>query len=127
VSRRSRAGVAAQARGIGAESRVCHALEQEGWVVLLRRARTACGEIDIVAELPRAALIAFVEVKARASLCDAACALSRKQRNRLAGAAEILLGQNPHWSTRDLRFDLVLLDRAGRMRRIADAFRAEDP
>ena len=56
-------GMAAQARGVGAESRVCRVLEGQGWVVLLKRARTACGEIDIVAELPEAGLIAFIEVK----------------------------------------------------------------
>ena len=93
--------------------------------MLLRRARTRRGEIDIVAELPAAAMIAFVEVKARASFTDAAMALSAAQRARLLGAAEILLGRHPDWATRSLRFDLVLLDGAGRMRRIADAFRLE--
>ena len=93
--------------------------------MLRRRARTLRGEIDIVAELPPACLIAFIEVKARASFGDAATCLSAAQRARLLGAAEILLGQHPEWAECSLRFDLVLLDGAGRMRRIADAFRAE--
>lgn len=101
-------------------------LERQGWVVLLRRARTACGEIDIVAELPEAELIAFIEVKARASLGAAACALSALQRERLLGAAEILLDRHPQWIRRNLRFDLILLDGAGCMRRITDAFRIGD-
>ena len=118
--------MAAQAQGIFAESQVCAALEREGWVVLMRRARTPCGEIDIVAELPARTLIAFVEVKTRPSLADAAAAVSRAQRTRLLGAAGILLARNPDWSARSLRFDLVLVDGAGRMRRIADAFRVGD-
>ncbi|WP_428390652.1 YraN family protein [Lichenicoccus sp.] len=121
-SRRRRA----QARGVGAESLVCQALARDGWTILLRRARTACGEIDIVASLPKAALIAFVEVKARAYLCDAACALSLAQRRRLIAAAGVLLAQHPEWAGCHLRFDLVLLDHAGQIRRIADAFRIGD-
>ena len=123
MSTRSRAGQAAQARGVGAESRVCRALERDGWTVLRRRARTGCGEIDIVARLAAADLIAFIEVKARARLQDAAYALPATQRRRLIAAAEALLGQHPDWAQGHLRFDLVLLDEAGRMRRIADAFR----
>ena len=114
-----------------AESRVCRVLEAEGWTVLLRRARTACGEIDIVAELPpgelRAGLIAFIEVKSRAVFRAAAHALTVRQRQRLIGAAEILLRDHPHWGGSDLRFDLFLLDGTGAMRRIADAFRLGDP
>ncbi len=130
VARRSR-GTAAQARGLFAETRVCRALEAEGWTVLLRRARTGCGEIDIVAELPRPApeggLIAFIEVKSRTALGAAAHALTARQRQRLIDAAEILLQRHPRWSGSSLRFDLVLLDEGGRMRRIADAFRLGDP
>src|ERR1700712_2542139 len=110
-SRRNQAqiqGTSAQARGVDAENRVCALLEQQGWLVLLRRARTACGEIDIVAELRDAALIAFIEVKSRAVLSDAACAVSSRQRIRLVDTAEILLGRYPEWSGRSFRFDLVL-------------------
>ncbi len=130
VARRSR-GLVSQARGLFAEERVCHALEAEGWTVLLRRARTACGEIDIVAELPQAApglaLIAFIEVKSRPTFAAAAQALTARQRQRLLGAAEVLLQRYPQWSDSPLRFDLVLLDGTGRLRRIADAFRIGDP
>lgn len=101
-------------------------LQRDGWSVLLRRARTPCGEIDIVAESPDTGLIAFIEVKSRATLGEAARALSAGQRARLLGAAEILLDRHPNWAGRGLRFDLILLDGDGRMRRIADAFRIGD-
>ena len=46
----------------------------KGYRILARRYRTPHGEIDIVAR--RQQLIAFVEVKARASLDDAAYAVT---------------------------------------------------
>ena len=123
---RSRTGRVAQQRGVGAENRVCRALEREGWTVLYRRVRTGCGEIDIVANLSGAALIAFIEVKARRRLGEAAGALTAAQRARLLAAAAILLGRHPEWSDCTLRFDLVVLDDAGHMHRLADAFRIGD-
>ena len=119
-------GIAAQARGVAAESRICGILEQDGWTVLLRRVRTACGEIDIVAELPDARLIAFIEVKARTTLSEAAGAVSARQRLRLLRSAGILIDRHPQWSGHGFRFDVILMDGSGRARRIADAFRIGD-
>ncbi|TLU74273.1 YraN family protein [Lichenicoccus roseus] len=125
VARRTQ-GTVAQMRGTAIENQVCLALQRRGWAVLQRRAATCCGEIDIVAEHPPSNLIAFIEVKSRATLSDAACALSRCQRARLIAAAGILLSQHPEWGDRGIRFDLVAVDGAGRMRRITDAFRIGD-
>lgn len=111
-----------------AEEAACAALQRDGWTVLARRARTAAGEIDIVAERAgpdEPALLAFVEVKARPVLTEAAAALSARQQARLLLAAEILLGLNPAWGRGGIRFDLLLVDAGGRVRRIADAFRQE--
>lgn len=94
----------------------------------MRRARTGAGEIDIVAEQRLAhapSLLAFIEVKARPLLSDAAAALSSRQQARLLTAAEILLGLNADWTHDGIRFDLLLVDAAGTVRRIADAFRRE--
>lgn len=113
----------AHADGLAAEQAACAALEVEGWTILARRARTPAGEIDIVAE--RQGLLAFIEVKRRASLAGAAVALSPRQRARLLAAAEILLAANPDWGRAGIRFDVLLVDAAGRLRRIADAFRDE--
>jgi putative endonuclease len=115
---------AAEARGRAAEDRAAAALEAEGWVVLARRVRTAAGELDLVAE--RAGLLAFVEVKARPRLAEAAFALVPRQRARLAAAAEAWLAANPGRGSAGMRFDVLLVDAAGRVRRIADAFRVGD-
>lgn len=112
------------ARGLAAERAACAALERDGWAILLRRLRTEAGEIDVVAE--RDGLLAIVEVKARPTLAGAAAALSPRQRARLLAAAEIVLGQHPAWGVNGVRFDLLLVDAAGRVRRIADAFRLEN-
>ena len=120
---RSTRGRRAQVSGIDAEALACAALARDGWTVLGQRLRTAAGEIDVVAE--RAGLVAFVEVKQRATLSDAAYALAPRQRRRLIAAAEILLGENPGWGLEGVRFDVLLVDGAGSVRRITDAFRAE--
>lgn len=114
---------AADARGRHAEERAAAALQAEGWQVLARRARTPAGELDLVAE--RAGLLAFVEVKARATLGEAAFALGAAQRARLLRAAEWWLGANPARGAAGVRFDVMLVDAAGRVRRVADAFRLE--
>lgn len=120
---RAARGRAAQARGITAEQAACTALERDGWAVLARRLRTAAGEIDVVAE--RDGLLAFIEVKARADLLTAAAALGPRQRARLLAAGEIALAENPGWGRAGVRFDVLLVDGAGRVRRVADAFRSE--
>lgn len=116
-------GRTAQALGVDAEAAAATALEHDGWLIRARRLRTEAGEIDMVAE--RDGLIAFIEVKARPTLIDAAWALGARQRARLLAAAEIALAQNPAWGRAGVRFDVILVDAAGLVRRVADAFRAE--
>jgi len=65
-------------------------------------------------------------VKARPTLAEAAAALSARQRLRLLGAAEQLLAEHPGWGRRGVRFDVLLVDATGTVRRIADAFRVEE-
>lgn len=112
---------AAEARGRYAETLVESRLRAEGWQALARRCRTPAGEIDLVME--REGLLAFIEVKRRASLLEAAHALSGRQRGRLWAAAECWCAANPGHGAAGIRFDLLLVDDEGRMRRIADAFR----
>jgi putative endonuclease len=120
---RSRRGQEADRKGRSAEAAAQLALERDGWIVLACRLRTPAGEIDMVAE--KDGLLAIVEVKARPTLADAAVALSPRQQARLVGAADIILANNPGWGIAGVRFDLLLVDAAGRVRRIADAFRGD--
>ncbi len=122
TARRKRGG-RAHALGVDAETAACASLEHNGWVVLARRVRTEAGEVDIVAE--KLGLLAIIEVKARPTLADAAAALGRKQQLRLLAAAEILLAANPAWGCDGVRFDVLVVDAGGRVRRIVDAFRQE--
>ena len=110
--------------GIEAEAAACSALARDGWTVLGQRLRTEAGEIDIVAATTD--ILAIVEVKARPTLADAALALGSRQRERLLAAAEIVLAQHPDWARAGMRFDLLVVDAAGVVRRIADAFRLEN-
>jgi putative endonuclease len=113
---------ASEKRGREAESRAATALAAEGFVELDRRARTPAGEIDLVVE--REGLLVFVEVKARPTLSDAAWALGPRQRARLLAAAEAWMAAHPQHGAAGVRFDVLLVDGAGQVRRIADAFRA---
>lgn len=114
-------GRARYLRGQAAEARTVAVLEADGWEIKARRVRTEAGEIDVIAE--KAGLLVFVEVKARAKLGVAAEALSERQRRRLMGAAEIVLARHPTWGAAGVRFDLIVVDEKGRIRRIRDAFR----
>ena len=66
-------------------------LRLKGWRILAMRARTPVGEVDLVAR--RGRVLAFVEVKARASEADAALALDDYRLRRVARAAEALLAR----------------------------------
>jgi putative endonuclease len=78
----------AEKRGRGAEALACWYLRLRGWQILARRARVPGGEVDIVAR--RGRILAFVEVKARASEEAAAMALDDWRLRRVAVAAERL-------------------------------------
>ena len=119
---RAARGGASQRSGVAAEAAAEAALVQDGWLILARRLRTAAGEIDLVAD--RAGLLAFIEVKRRTTLAGAAVALGVRQQARLLAAAEIVLAEHPDWGSAGVRFDVLLVDATGQVRRITDAFRA---
>lgn len=106
--------------GISAESRAAAYLVAKGYRILARRWRCPLGEIDIVAA--RRHTLIFVEVKARNSLDEAAESVTPRQRQRIAGAAEVWLAQNPHIAFQDCRFDAVLVAPGKIPRHIQAAF-----
>jgi putative endonuclease len=117
-------GQAAYVSGVAAEDTACAALVADGWTIHARRLRTKAGEVDAVAE--KDGVLAIIEVKARPTLAQAAIALTVRQQTRLLGACEIILGENPDWGANGVRFDVLVVNPAGQVRRIADAFRLGD-
>jgi putative endonuclease len=89
--------------GLSAETQAAAFLIAKGYRILARRFRTPHGEIDIVAR--RRNLLAFVEVKARTSLDEAAYAVTQRQQARIIAAAQIWLMAHPEHEAYDLRFD----------------------
>ena len=101
------ARIAAFRTGLSAEARAAVFLIANGYRILARRFRTPYGEIDIVAR--RLNLLAFIEVKARASLDDAAYAVTQRQQRRIIDAAQAWLMAHPEHAEFDLRFDAILI------------------
>ena len=78
----------AERGGRRAETLAAWWLRLKGWRIIATRARTPVGEVDLVAR--RAKVLAFVEVKARASDGEAALSLDDYRLRRVARAAEAL-------------------------------------
>ena len=114
--------LAAFRTGVSAESRAAALLIAKGYRILARRFRTPYGEIDIVAR--RRDLLAFVEVKARASLDEAAYAVTPRQQARIIAAAQAWLMAHPEHERYDLRFDAMLIAPRRLPRHVVAAFDA---
>jgi putative endonuclease len=103
----SPARLAAFRTGLSAESRAAAYLMAKGYRILAKRFRTPYGEIDLVAR--KRALLAFIEVKARASLDEAAYAVTPRQQSRIIEAAQAWLMTHPEHAEFEIRFDAVLI------------------
>jgi len=112
--------VAAFRVGISAESRAAAYLVAKGYRILARRWKSPLGELDIVAR--RRKTLIFVEVKARATLDDAAQSVSERQRARIAACAEAWLATYPQPDVLDMRFDAMLVAPGTMPRHIPAAF-----
>lgn len=99
------------AKGLAAETVAALWLMLKGYRVLGRRVRGApgsgVGEIDLIAR--RGRTLAFIEVKTRPALDEAAFAIGPEQRRRIARAAEAFLAARPDLRGLDIRFDAVLV------------------
>jgi len=114
--------VAAFRTGLSAESRAAAYLMAKGYRILARRFRTPHGEIDLVAR--RRNLFAFVEVKARATLDEAAFAVTQRQQLRIINAAQAWLVAHPEHAEFELRFDAILIAPRSLPRQLLAAFDA---
>ena len=81
-------------------------LRLHGWRILARRARTPLGEVDLVAK--RGRIIAFVEVKARATAAEADLSLDHFRLRRVAAAAEALAPRFARPGD-DIRIDAIFI------------------
>jgi putative endonuclease len=97
---------AAEKRGRGAETLACWWLRLHGWRILARRARVPGGEVDVIAR--RGRVLAFVEVKARATEEAAALSLDAWRLRRVVVAAERLAPRFLRLGD-DLRIDAVFI------------------
>ena len=82
---------------------------------------SGAGEVDIIAK--RGNLVAFVEVKARGSLAEAAESLGSGQRRRIERAAAAFLARHPRLGHCQVRFDVILVTPKRFPRHILDAWR----
>ncbi|MGJ4930916.1 YraN family protein [Bradyrhizobium sp. HKCCYLS2038] len=114
--------VAAFRTGVSAEARAAALLIAKGYRILAKRFRTPHGEIDIIAR--KRGLVAFVEVKARASLDDAAYAVTPRQQQRIIDAAQAWLMAHPDHAEFELRFDAILVAPRSLPRHLMAAFDA---
>ena len=97
---------AAETSGRDGERRAAWWLWLRGWTILDRRVRTPAGEVDLVAR--KGSLIAFVEVKTRATSAELDFAIDERRLARVAAAAEYLM---PRYATNgeDIRVDVILI------------------
>jgi putative endonuclease len=115
----------AERRGRMAETLCILRLRLTGWRVLSRRlagARgTGAGEIDIVAR--RGRVLAFIEVKTRASRIDGLEAVTVRQQQRIARAADAFLAHRQDLGSLDVRFDVMIVGPGLMPFHLADAWR----
>ena len=94
-------------------------LRIKGWRILATRVRTPAGEVDLVAK--RGKMIAFVEVKTRATSAELDHAIDERRLARVAAAAEIL-GARYATNGEDIRIDVILVSPGARPRHIENAW-----
>jgi putative endonuclease len=109
--------------GLRAETIAAWLLRLKGYRVLARRFVVSGGEIDIVAQ--RGDAIAFVEVKARDDLDEAASAIHEAKRRRISRAARVWLTRNPWAAGSTLRGDAVFVAPGRLPRHLVAAYRLD--
>ena len=106
--------------GISAESRAAAWLIAHGYRILARRWKSPLGEIDIIAA--RRHTLDLRRSEGARHLDSAAEAVTERQKQRIAAAAEIWLAANPNAAIRDIRFDAILVAPGKLPRHIQAAF-----
>ena len=94
-------------RGLFAEALAATLLVVKGYRILARRHRTRLGEIDIIAV--RGQRLAFIEVKHRPTIDQAAQSIGERQTQRIAAAAEQWVWQHPAYHNHQIGLDAVVV------------------
>jgi putative endonuclease len=110
----------AERGGRRAESLAAWWLRLKGWHIVARRARTPVGEVDLIAR--RGRVLAFIEVKARATPAEADLSLDDYRLRRVAAAAEALAGRYARPGD-DLRIDAMFITPRRFPRHLANVWR----
>jgi putative endonuclease len=108
--------------GLSAEDCVARQYQLAGCVVRARRWRGAAGEIDLIVRDGQVTV--FVEVKAARSHALAAERLGARQAARVMRAAEEFVAGDAAGGMAEMRFDVALVDRIGRIEIIENALAA---
>lgn len=108
--------------GLAAEESVVRHYEASGLTLAARRWRGGAGEIDIIARDGQT--VVFIEVKQSRTHAEAALHLTPQQFARIYHAAEEFIGKEPRGSLTNMRFDVALVDGAGRIDILENAYAA---
>lgn len=111
-------------KGHAAEKLAAWWLRLKGYRICARRYKTPHGEIDLVA--CRGRVVAFVEVKARASRDAGLLAISPQAQRRIQNAALHFMARHPALAGRDWRFDAVVVRSRCLPYHLSDAWRPEN-
>lgn len=106
--------------GLAAEEAVARLYCRKGLRIERKRWRGRAGEIDLVAR--EGAGVVFIEVKKSKSFSTAAASLSARQMHRIYQTAAEFLAGEPHGQNTEARFDVALVNGAGEVRILENAF-----
>ena len=107
-------------KGAAAEDRALAHLERQGLRSVARNWRVRGGEIDLI--MRDGPVLVFVEVKAARTHAIAAERLSFRQMSRIAASASAFLAGEPRGQDSEMSFEVALVDGAGRIGIVENAF-----
>jgi putative endonuclease len=108
-------------RGRTGETLAAFWLRLKGYRILATRLRTPVGEIDLIASKGR--IIAFVEVKVRASRDHALGAVAPTGWQRISRAADFWMARRPQYADHGWRHDLIAVQPRHLPVHVRDAWR----
>jgi putative endonuclease len=107
--------------GLWAETLASCYLTLKGYRICDRRFKTPVGEIDIVARKKN--VLAFIEVKRRATHDKGAESITPQMKDRIVRAAGAYLTRHPGLSDHAMRFDVITVAPPLRVRHLDNAWR----